>query len=593
MPSAAPKSEGEKRMKRRALLLSLTTTAFLALIFVLLVWSPLPAPPKATGYLLVELGQGAATTGREQPARAQKPRQQASSPTKAEQLPARPAQTANAKPVKPAKPVAPARPAPARPQQPPKPTKPAQTNQQRPPETPQEAKPPATPPQTPPASEPQAPQPSKPQAAPRASKPSLPQPSPQKPEIEPKPLEPAIKPAETAPPPQAVNAPQASKPELQEAKPAPMATRPPQAAQQPPVSPQALPSAQPSQPPSPQEPRPQAATPPGQATPQAFAPPQPAAPSLTPALPAPVPEPIPAPPLAGGEASPQPPSPAVSPQQGKEQGGEFGPGERPYKLRRLRPILVSVDNANAAFPQWGLEWAVQVHEVPMEGGVSRLLVRYEGGEKGKIGPVRSARPYILELARAMGAVTLHVGGSPAALAMIEKQGLTTFDGLYDPLFKRDASRRAPHNTYVMGPRVRKQLLRLRLENVRTISGKAYVPPKSAEPGESLEVRYAPDYSSGFHYDGKGYVWFRNGARTSERVSAVVVLKVAASVIDDVGRLRLQLTSGTGAVYLQGKRVPVKWRFEGALRLLDDSGKQLDLTPYKTWYLWAPPWARVR
>ena len=258
----------------------------------------------------------------------------------------------------------------------------------------------------------------------------------------------------------------------------------------------------------------------------------------------------------------------------------------------MRPILVAIDNARAAFPQWGLERAVQIHEVPMEGGVTRLLVRFEGGEKGKIGPVRSARPYILKLAGAMGAVLLHVGGSPEALSMIEKQGLTTFDGLYDPLFKRDRSRRPPHNTYVEGKDVRRQMSRLHLENVRTLRGKAYRPPKDAPPGERVEVRYAPDYASSFHYVGKGYVWFRNGKRTDVQVTAVVVLRVGAEVVDKVGRLRLDLSKGHGALYLEGKRVPVIWRFDGSLLLSDEHGNPIDLTPYKTWFFWVPPWGKV-
>ncbi len=320
--------------------------------------------------------------------------------------------------------------------------------------------------------------------------------------------------------------------------------------------------------------------------PPAPAPPAPGAPAFAPAPPAP------SPPLAGGEPAQMPPSPAVSPQAGRQQGGAVGPGEKPYRLKRLRPLLVSIDNANAAFPQWGLEWAVQVHEVPMEGGVTRLLVRYEGGERGRIGPVRSARPYILELARSMGAVLLHVGGSPAALAMIEKEGLTTFDGLYDPLFKRESSRRPPHNTFVNGPEVRKQLSRLRLERARVLSGKAYRPAADSEPGERVEVRYAPDYASAFRYDGKGYSWYRNGILTGVRVTAVVVLRVDAKVIDDVGRLRLSLTRGKGELYLEGKRVPIEWSFDGALTLTDAAGNPVDLTPYRTWFLWVPPWAKV-
>ena len=417
-------------------------------------------------------------------------------------------------------------------------------------------------------------------------------------------MQPGIEPPEIEPEPEPVAPTQAT--EEPPVEPQPIVSQPPAT-----VEPQTVNSTQPQE--APIVPQPGPTTQPAPAVPEPVAPTtqaeQPAyQPSLpqqavrpappTPAPPAPAPPafapapPAPSPPLAGGEPAPTPPAPAASPQAGQQQGGAIGPGEKPYKLRRLRPLLVSIDNANAAFPQWGLEWAVQIHEMPMEGGVTRLLVRYEGGEKGRIGPVRSARPYILDLAKSMGAVLLHVGGSPAALAMIEKQGLTTFDGLYDPLFKRSPGRRPPHNTFVNGPDVRKQLKRLRLESSRVLSGKAYRPAEDAEPGERLEVRYAPDYASAFRYDGKGYSWYRNGSLTNVRVTAVVVLHVDAKVIDDVGRLSLSLTHGKGALYLEGRRVPLKWRFDGSLALTDEAGNPIDLTPYKTWFLWVPPWGRV-
>ncbi|WP_287371523.1 hypothetical protein, partial [Oceanithermus sp.] len=63
----------EQKRKRRAALLALTATAFLTLVFVLLVWTPTPRAPEATGYLLLELGEGAQAAGEETPPAAPEP----------------------------------------------------------------------------------------------------------------------------------------------------------------------------------------------------------------------------------------------------------------------------------------------------------------------------------------------------------------------------------------------------------------------------------------------------------------------------------------------------------------------------------------
>ena len=582
--------DDESRRRRRAFLLALASTAALVFVFLLLVWAPAPPPPEATGYLLLELDQGAPVTGEEQAP-----------------VPAVPA------------PEAPPAPPPA-PREEPKPAA-----EEAPPEpVAEEAQPPAEVPLPEPLAEPTPPaeaeavEPAEPVAAPEPQEvAAAPTPAPQAAEPPPPEAEPATQPEpvpQPAPAPQAAEVPPA--PQLQaaagpaapQAEPlAPGATpleAPPQTAPPEPAAPVAVqtpaapaPTTVPAAPPTaaPTAPAPAASPTPAPPGPVPPAPAPPAPPPPAPAAPALAPEPPAAQPLAGGEEVPAPPAPAASPQAGPTQGGAVGPGEEPYKLERLRPVLAFIDNSAAAWPQWGLEWAVQVHEVPVEGGVTRLLVRYEGGEKGKIGPVRSARPYALRLAEAMGAVALHVGGSPEALAMIEREGLVTFDGLYDPLFQRDPDRRPPHNTYVEGPDLRQQLHRLRLDRKRVLQGKAYRPPPDAPPGERVEVRYAPDYVSAFRYDGQGYRWYRNGrlAREAPPVTAVAVLRVEARVIDDVGRLALDLSKGHGALYIEGRRVPVIWRMGEGLQLEDEHGRPIDLTPYRTWFLWVPPWATLR
>jgi len=334
-----------------------------------------------------------------------------------------------------------------------------------------------------------------------------------------------------------------------------------------------------------------------------------AEPPAAPALPkAPTPEIKPTPPLekpelpkppalAGGEQSPiAPPRPAPpTPQPGLEAGGAKGPGQAHYERRFLSPLLVSVDNAHAAFPQEGFGLALRVYEVPVEGGVTRLLFETRGGERGRVGPVRSARVYMLELTSALGAFLVHVGGSPLAQKIIDEKGFVTFDGLYDrERFSRDKARRPPHNAYADLGKVRAELKRLGLDKSVVVRGAAYLPPEDAPPGERVAARFAPDYKSVFVYEAGRYRWYRNGAKTGVLVDAVVVLFVDARVRDEVGRLDLDLKKGgEGALYLKGKYVPLRWRLvKGGIELKDAEGNKVDLTPYKVWYLFLPPWAKL-
>ena len=51
---------------------------------------------------------------------------------------------------------------------------------------------------------------------------------------------------------------------------------------------------------------------------------------------------------------------------------------------------------------------------------------------GKIGSIRSARPYYLELALGHDAIYIHAGGSEDAYAKIRQWGVTALDGVNGP-----------------------------------------------------------------------------------------------------------------------------------------------------------------
>jgi len=79
-----------------------------------------------------------------------------------------------------------------------------------------------------------------------------------------------------------------------------------------------------------------------------------------------------------------------------------------------RPILTMIENHVDARPQSGLSYADVVYEAVAEGGITRFMgVFYCGaqGDTAKVGPVRSARIYFVNLAAEYNnPIYMHVGG---------------------------------------------------------------------------------------------------------------------------------------------------------------------------------------
>ncbi len=68
-----------------------------------------------------------------------------------------------------------------------------------------------------------------------------------------------------------------------------------------------------------------------------------------------------------------------------------------------RPALaVKVDNVQGAWPQAGLNQADIVYDLPVEGGLTRLLAIFHSHDVAVIGPIRSARPVDADILHLLG-----------------------------------------------------------------------------------------------------------------------------------------------------------------------------------------------
>lgn len=307
----------------------------------------------------------------------------------------------------------------------------------------------------------------------------------------------------------------------------------------------------------------------------------------------------------------------------------------PFAVGASQPLAVAIiiDNAPESQPQSGLADSPLVFEVPVEGRRTRLLAVYalttpsnDGAECSScpIGPVRSARPYFIGLAAAIGAPLVHVGGSPAAMAVLQSSGWLHINQYFDPPFWRDTSRRAPFNVYTaasnLGAFVRTRGWEERLrESVGALWGYTdeVITPSPSTPTIRLPfdsgpyvVEWTYDTQAGVYkrsQDGRSHLVRSGGEERAVTATNVVVLRVRSRVLDAIGRLEIstleppakprseaslyygvQPSSAQMAatVYSGGQRVDGTWNWNvgGAPRfqLLRADSTPIALQPGTTW-----------
>jgi len=110
-----------------------------------------------------------------------------------------------------------------------------------------------------------------------------------------------------------------------------------------------------------------------------------------------------------------------------------------------RPLAVVIANCVESVPMNGVYHADVIYEILVEGGMTRMLAVFQDfSEVQKVGSIRSARHYTVELAHSHNAFLIHAGGSqPYAYNLIAALGVTNFDevgGVRREIFFRDRQR---------------------------------------------------------------------------------------------------------------------------------------------------------
>lgn len=263
----------------------------------------------------------------------------------------------------------------------------------------------------------------------------------------------------------------------------------------------------------------------------------------------------------------------------------------------LLPYAVMVENSADAWPLSGPAKANVVIEAPVEGSITRFMLLFDpSSTTTQIGPVRSARPYFVELANGIGSMYAHVGGSPDALDLLKRatprvEDLNEFfNGRY---FWRSASRSAPHNTFTNIERLNLAVSSTHAEAFEFTAWKYTDEVSSSSTATSVEVPYQGVYRASWEYDSSNHIYRRlqnnriqNDADGSTvDVSNVVVMLTDEQVLDNVGRLKVRTTgSGKAMLFRDGMIQRGVWRRSTGehLRFETEDGRDMFFAPGKTW-----------
>lgn len=266
-----------------------------------------------------------------------------------------------------------------------------------------------------------------------------------------------------------------------------------------------------------------------------------------------------------------------------------------------------LNNLKAALPQQGNGQADIIYEVLAEGGITRMLAVYQDpSQLGLVGSVRSARQYYWEIAQGHEAVFIHAGGSPEFYNTKSSKGLFTVDGVQGyyagadaGMFWRDRDRIAghhydyEHSLLTSGEAITDMLSARSLEEHSggysyEMTFADYGTPAGGIDAYTVTVPFSSYKTGVFRYDAEGglylveeygepYIDGNSGQQVA--VTNVLVLQTTIVVLDDAGRIRVDLTSGKGWFACGGKMLPIRWEKGGPddqFRYFTENGEPLTL-----------------
>lgn len=245
-----------------------------------------------------------------------------------------------------------------------------------------------------------------------------------------------------------------------------------------------------------------------------------------------------------------------------------------------RPFAVVVNNSAVAVKvQTGLQSAYMVYEIPVEGGLTRLLAFYKDIDDLTIGTIRSARHNFLDYAWEQDAIFVHYGWSHYAKDDIIKTKINNVNGLSDTAFWRENPENlaSEHTAYTSLSKIR-EFSKTKKYNMTTDKGLVLKYNTNMINLESLENAKQANHisipSNGssnttYVYDKENQIYKRlvNGKENIDyntkkqiTVKNIIVQKINTKMASDNHYWDLETVgNGEGFYITNGYSVPITWK----------------------------------
>ncbi|MBI3332367.1 DUF3048 domain-containing protein [Candidatus Peregrinibacteria bacterium] len=275
----------------------------------------------------------------------------------------------------------------------------------------------------------------------------------------------------------------------------------------------------------------------------------------------------------------------------------------PSAWRKRSLVSVIIENHERARPyHQGLEDALMIFEMPVEGFITRFNVLYDLKKLPKlIGPVRSLRPYFLDAFLPWGPPQIHAGGSPEAFARVQEIGIVfAVNGLaHDKEFMRDDGIAAPHNLFIDDKGLESLLTNATAKTLRW-------PPYhvGAAPSGSGALKISINLLNitnniSYAYDFFTQSYERTNGFTVSRAQPknVLLLEIPVTNIGSFGRLEISVTGeGKALLFRSGTVQHGRWKKRSTdqwFTFEDKHGQPLVFAQGLTWITAQPTLERVK
>lgn len=275
-----------------------------------------------------------------------------------------------------------------------------------------------------------------------------------------------------------------------------------------------------------------------------------------------------------------------------------------------RPLAVMLGNTVDALPQYGISEADIIYEMPVEGGITRLMAIFPNLDNvTKIGSIRSCRLYYAHTAVDYDAIYMHAGQAWLAENFLNSSAIdniSSLDGAVDGSFYRESFNKAPHNLFTTPDKIKAGIEKKDYSKKHSDDYKGhlvfanpdeeYVFPDSGAK-KAILVKTGYDISgTWFTYDDKSGKYLASSfkrdmvdGQDNDRivVDNIIFMNMSGRIADShAGYLEMDTVgSGTGYYFADGKYTEITWSKDSTKSqthyYLAD-GSDLSLKPGKTY-----------